>query len=281
MKVKHVTRVGALVLVAAASAIQTSCAQQNAAPAMSPAMAPARSGPAVGGYLPAAAVPSSGALAPTPPAPGSGAMARDEEVSKSALAMHGTPRWEMATNDAVLSFPQAAQTFSCALNLPVSEEKTPKIIALLRRTLVDAGRATSEAKQLYMRTRPFAVNGKPTCTPDREDALRKDGSYPSGHASVGYAFGLVLSEVVPDRTTELVARGRAFGQSRLVCNVHWQSDVLEGQMISSAVVARLNAEPAFRSDVAAARAEAEALRAQGLTSTQNCASETATLKSWK
>lgn len=279
MKIRSWLRIGMCALTAGAPAM--SWAQEKSTPAISPAMAPRNQSAPMAGYLTSAAIPSSGKLAPAPPVAGSGAMARDEEVSKSALAMHGTSRWDLAINDSVLSFPQAAQTFSCALNLPVSEEKTPKLIALMRRTLADAGRATSEAKQLYMRTRPFAVNGKPLCTPDREDALRKDGSYPSGHASIGFAFGLVLSEVAPERATELVARGRAFGQSRLVCNVHWQSDVLEGQMISAAVVARLNAEPTFRADVAAARAEADALRAQGLTSTGNCAAEAEALKSWQ
>jgi acid phosphatase (class A) len=181
----------------------------------------------------------------------------------------------------VLTFPDLAKSFACALNLPVSEERTPKLIRLLRRTVVDAGRATGEAKQLYARTRPFVVNGKPTCTPDRESGLRRDGSYPSGHSSIGWALGLVLSEVAPERTDALVARGREFGQSRLVCNVHWQSDVQEGRVVASAVVARLNAEAAFRDDVAAARAELDALRSQALTADGDCAAEAQAIKSWK
>lgn len=208
-------------------------------------------------------------------------MAYEEEVNRSALAMHGTPRWEMATRDAVLTFPAVAQTFSCALNVPIGEERTPKLIALLRRTLRDAGRAPYDAKQRYQRARPFMSNGKPICTPDLEAALRRDGSYPSGHAAIGWAFGLVLSEVSPDRANALIARGREFGKSRLVCNVHWPSDVLEGQMVGSAVVARLNAEASFRNDVSAARAEVEALRATGATAEGDCAREAEVLKSWQ
>jgi acid phosphatase (class A) len=254
----------------------TACAstQLAKAPATAVAAEPIRN------YLSASALPSSVSLVPPPPVAGSAAMARDEEVNRSALTMHGTPRWEMATNDSVLSFPTVAQTFSCALNLPISEEKTPKLFTLLRRTLVDAGRSTSEAKQRYQRTRPFVVNGKPICTPNIEAGLRRDGSYPSGHSAIGWAFGLVLSEVSPEQTNALVARGRAFGQSRLVCNVHWQSDVLEGQMVASVVVARLNAEATFRSDVAAARAEVESLRATGAKSDRDCEAEAQALKSW-
>jgi acid phosphatase (class A) len=195
--------------------------------------------------------------------------------------MHGTPRWEMATSDANLTFPAVAETFSCVLSVPVSEERTPKLITLLRRTLIDAGRATAEAKGFYNRTRPFVVNKKAICTPDSEAGLRLSGSYPSGHSSIGWAFGLVLSEVSPGQANAILARGRAFGQSRLVCNVHWQSDVQEGQMVAAAVVARLHAEPEFRNDVLAARTEVESLRAQNIPVGRNCDAEAQALKSWQ
>ena len=208
-------------------------------------------------------------------------MAEDEAINRSALAVQGTPRWDMAAKDAVLTMPTVAQTFSCALGVPVSAEKTPKLNSLLRKVLVDAGGSTSEAKDRYQRTRPFVVNGKPTCTPDLEGRLRNNGSYPSGHAAIGYAFGLVLSQVAPDRGDTLVARGIAFAESRLVCNVHWESDVEQGQLMAAAVVARFNAQEAFRNDVAAARAEVEALRAQGAKSDRDCEAEAQALKSWK
>jgi len=67
----------------------------------------------------------------------------------------------------------------------------------------------------------------------------------------------------------------------LVCNVHWQSDVLEGQMVAAAVVARLHAESAFRSDVEAARIEIAALHSKGEKSDRNCEAEAQALKSWK
>jgi acid phosphatase (class A) len=81
----------------------------------------------------------------------------------------------------------------------------------------------------------------------------------------------VLAEVIPDRAAELVARGRAFGDSRRICNVHWLSDIEEGRVVATAVVARLNAEPAFRADVEAARAEVEALK--GKAPAPDCALE--------
>jgi acid phosphatase (class A) len=225
------------------------------------------------GYLPSGSAPSSLSLVPEPPKAGSSALARDEEGNRRALALHGTPRWELAAKDSMLTFPALADTFACALNVQISEEHTPKLAILLRRTMMDAGFSTYEAKRRYQRQRPFMTNGKPICTPEAEKLLRMDGSYPSGHAAIGWTLGLVLTEVSPEQANALLARGRAFGQSREVCNVHWPSDVLEGQMMGSAIVARLHAEPAFRSDVEAARVELAALRTKSMPVARDCTLE--------
>ncbi|MDA8138894.1 MAG: phosphatase PAP2 family protein [Desulfobacteraceae bacterium] len=234
---------------------------------------PASSSAEISGYLPAQAVPDSKALLPPPPAPGSAAMALDEAVSQSNLKLRGTPRWQLATQDAVLSFPEAAEIFSCALNAPISEQQTPHLYTLLRRTLIDAGRATGAAKKYYQRKRPFMENGQPTCTPEDESFLRTNGSYPSGHTSAGWAWALILTEIAPERANAILARGRAFGESRIVCNVHWSSDVAEGRVMAAATVARLHAEPAFRADLAAAKEELAAAWSQGLTPGRDCAAE--------
>lgn len=225
------------------------------------------------GYL--TELPSSLALLPPPPAPGSAAQARDDESSRAALALHGSPRWDLATQDAVLAFPAAAQTFTCALGVPVSETETPALYRLLRRTVSDLGRAPYPTKNKYRRTRPFVVNGQPQCTPELDTVLRGDGSYPSGHAAIGWGWGLVLAQVAPDRGDALVARGRVFSDSRRICNVHWLSDVEEGRVVADAVVARLNANPDFQADVAAARAEVARLRAAGAKPARDCAKEAA------
>ena len=229
------------------------------------------------GYLPSDAYPDSLALLPPPPAEGSAALALDGEVSRQNLALRGTPRWELATQDANLAFPMAAGTFSCALGAPITEQDTPHLYMLLRRTLADAGLSTYAAKNHYQRTRPFIVNGEPICTPDEEEGLRKDGSYPSGHTAIGWAWALILTGIAPEQADAILARGRAFGESRLVCNVHWHSDVVAGRFMGSAAVARLQADPEFRAAVEAAKSELAAARAKGLEPTRDCAAEAAAL----
>ncbi|WP_454712236.1 acid phosphatase [Cupriavidus nantongensis] len=229
------------------------------------------------GYLAADARPDSLKLLPTPPAQGSAALALDEDAARQAGALRGSPRWQVAGEDAVLTFPQAASAFSCALGVPVSEKDTPYLNILLRRSLVDAGLSTYKAKDHYKRTRPFVANKTPMCTPAEAAKLEKDGSYPSGHSAIGWAWALILTEVEPARANEILARGRAFGQSRVVCNVHWQSDVNEGRMMAAATVARLQSDPTFRADLEQARREVAKARAAGARPARDCQAESAAL----
>jgi acid phosphatase (class A) len=151
---------------------------------------------------------------------------------------------------------------------------------LLRRTLSDASNSTKKAKDYYNRTRPFIVNKKPSCTPNDEKDLSTNGSYPSGHTTIGWAWALILSEIAPEQADAILARGRAFGESRVVCNVHWQSDVNEGRVMGAAVVARLHTDPVFRAELKAAKADLAAVRAKGLKPLRDCSAEAAEMATW-
>jgi acid phosphatase (class A) len=262
---------GKIFLVLAYIAITAGCAgfERQSKPVAVPEIHPG----ILAGYLQSEVLPNSLALIPPPPAEGSAAFALDEEVSRKSIELQGTPRWELAAEDAELMFPQAAGTFSCVLDAPITEQDTPHLYMLLRRTLADAGLSTYTAKNKYQRKRPFMKNKEPICTPDEEAHLMKDGSYPSGHTAIGWAWALILTEIAPDRADAILARGRAFGQSRVICNVHWQSDVIEGRFMGAAAVARLHADPAFRAEIEAAKAELAAVRAKGLKPTRDCKAE--------
>ena len=231
------------------------------------------------GYLPVADLPDGLGLLPAPPVAGSAAEAHDVWLSGIALTLQDSPRWALATQDAIYSFPEVAGTFSCAIGAPINEVQTPHTYRLLRRSLVDAGYATNTAKNHYQRSRPFMVNDQPTCSATSEAALRKNGSYPSGHTAFGWAWGLILSELVPTRTNEIIRRGRAYGVSRMVCNVHWNSDVEAGRAMAAATLARLHADPVFQLDMQAAKQELAAVISLGLAPSRDCVAETLALDS--
>ena len=212
------------------------------------------------GYLEFKEMPNSVVLLPPPPEQGSIALMLDKEISKKNLMKKDSARWKQAQSDAVLYFPEALEAFSNIEGVTISEDETPNLYILLRRTMADASLSTYTAKNHYKRARPFMVNNEPTCTPEDEEHLRKDGSYPSGHTAIGWAWALVLSEIFPEKVNHIIQRGREFGESRIVCNVHWQSDVNEGRFMGAATVASLHANPTFQADLKAAKKEVAALK---------------------
>ncbi|HEY6506353.1 MAG TPA: phosphatase PAP2 family protein [Chitinophagaceae bacterium] len=211
------------------------------------------------GYLSKEEIPNSLALIPPPPEEGSVAFALDQEYAKKAVESKDTARFTQAFIDAELYFPGAVKSFESTLGIEISETKTPKLYVLMRRVLTDAALSVYGAKNQYKRKRPFMVNNTPICTPKDEELLRKDGSYPSGHTSVGWAWALVFAEIFPAKTDAILQRGYAFGESRVICNVHWHSDVEMGRVMGAAAVAKLHANAGFQKDLAAAKEEAKKL----------------------
>ena len=209
----------------------------------------------VEGYLSKKELPNSIALVPPPPAEGSVAEQLDLEIANQYIALTDEARKEQAAIDAILTFPEATLSFNPVLPIEISDSVTPVLYILMRRSLADAGVSTSAAKHHYNRARPFMVNDQPTCSPEDEEYLRKDGSYPSGHTAIGWAWALILTEVFPDHADAILERGKQYGISRNVCNVHWHSDVLAGRLMGAATVARLHANEQFEIDLAAAKEE--------------------------
>jgi acid phosphatase (class A) len=255
-----------------ATGISAGCATGDTRPLDVPEIRPG----VAAGYLTTAQLPDSVALLPPPPARDSAGFAADQAIS-AVRHLRGTPRWTQAIADDELGFPQAANIFSCAMDVAVDAQATPHLYRLLRRTRTDAAVVSDAAKHHYKRPRPFMENHAPTCTPAKEKGLAANGSYPSGHTSIGWAWALILGEVAPEHTDAILARGRSYGESRLVCNVHWQSDVVQGRFMAASVVARLHANADFRADLDAARTEVAQTRSRGLKPTRDCAAESAAL----
>lgn len=210
------------------------------------------------GYLAADQLPDSALLLPPPPS-GDTATARDRAVTAAALAA-SPERWALAARDADLAWPAVAQSYAALLGVTIDASTAPNLSMLLRRSMADAGIATLAAKRAYNRTRPFVALSQASCTPQDEAFLRTDGSYPSGHAAIGWMLALVLVELAPDRQDALLSRGVQFGESRIICIVHWESDVEAGRLVAGATFARLQADPTFRAQAALAGTELRALR---------------------
>ena len=228
----------------------------------------------IAGYLQPNQLPDSVSLVPVHPKPGSWEQGADEAVYKATRALRDSPRWKVAAKDADLRFPAAAGVFACTLGIWISEEATPHLNMLLRRVRMDASRANDKAKDHYKRVRPYLAKGDQSCTPWEKD---HSDSYPSGHASIGWAWALTLAEVVPDRADAILARGVSFGASRYICGAHWKSDVEAGRLVGAATVSRLHDDPVYRAQQALAAKEIAAARASGAKPPAGCEAERSAL----
>ena len=149
----------------------------------------------------------------------------------------------------------AFTAFAPVLGEGFTEQNYPLTDSALERVLAPLGAAIGIAKDRFERERPFEVDAAAAPCIEPSDRLRASGSYPSGHAAFGWAWALVLAELAPGRADAILARGREYGDSRVVCGLHYPSDVEAGRVIAAAAIARLHAEPSFRRDLEAARLE--------------------------
>jgi acid phosphatase (class A) len=119
---------------------------------------------------------------------------------------------------------------------------------------VGTGALVDPVKSHYMVRRPFVGTQAPLCEP-RTDHLMANGDYPSGHAANGWLEALILASLLPEHATAVLARGRAYGESRFVCGSHSAGAVEGGWMAGSAMFAALMGQPEFRQDLESARQE--------------------------
>lgn len=211
------------------------------------------------GYLPPQALGAEAYLAPPPAVDGTRDRA-DMEIYAATRRLKDSPRWTQAQADADAESPAAPKAFDCALGTSLDVAKQPILIRMLLRASTDGDNLSRSAKAKYARPRPFLVKEGPICIA-REQWLIDQGAYPSGHAATGWTWGLILSELAPDRAEALMSRARSFGESRVVCGVHYVSDIEAGRDVAAATLARLHSNPVFQADLETARAELAAARA--------------------
>ncbi len=64
-------------------------------------------------------------------------------------------------------------------------------------------------------------------------------AFPSGHTTYGYTESLLLALLVPERYTQMIARGAEYGNSRIVLGAHYAMDVIGGRTLAYYDLAQL------------------------------------------
>ncbi|WP_332772875.1 acid phosphatase [Phenylobacterium sp.] len=205
------------------------------------------------GYLAAGAIDAAALLGP-PPAPDSLRGQADRARYLETRSLEGSPRWAQAKIDNDLWGGGALKQYACKMGVAIDARQTPATLRVLERVELDVRTLGKPAKDHYNRPRPMVGDDRAICVP-REDWMKTNASYPSGHAMTGWAWALVLAELMPAKTDGLLAVGKSVGDSRAICGVHYPSDIEAGRTLGAAMVATLHGDPVFQADMRKARAE--------------------------
>lgn len=194
---------------------------------------------------------------PPPPAEGSAQQTAELEELRDIQATR-TPdrlaqaRWDDAHEDATAF----ASVIGPAFNL----KALPATAALLAQVQKEQEALASRAKAYFHRARPFVVD------PNLVGCGRGTKvytSYPSGHATMAYTIAPVLEALMPAKAAGIAKRADDYAYSRLVCEVHYRSDLRAGEILGTWTATALLRDPVLKPSFEAARQE---LAAAGLTS---------------
>ncbi len=205
------------------------------------------------GYLAHGDIDGATLLGP-PPAPGSLIGQADRARYEETRALAGSPRWKQAVVENDLWGGGALKQYACKLGVSIDEKQTPTALRVMHRVELDVRTVGKPAKDHYDRPRPMIGDDKPICIP-REDWMKTNASYPSGHSMTGWAWALILAELAPAKADAMLGVGKQIGESRIICGVHYASDIEAGRTLASAMVARLHGDPQFQADMKKARSE--------------------------
>ena len=228
--------------------------------------------PETKGYLTGSLIQALADAVPPPPVAGSPTDLADKARSNQFKALEDSDRWLLATAHAELRPPLALQHFDCVLGVRLGSATTPNLNRLMQRLFDDSDAAAELVKARGFRARPVGDDPERRPCQRVSEAGRKTASYPSGSSTVATVYGEAFAALEPQRATEVRRIAHEMGLSRLVCGMHYPSDVAAGEVLGKAVFETASATPGFDADLAAARAELAAARATGLTS-PGCASE--------
>jgi acid phosphatase (class A) len=110
------------------------------------------------------------------------------------------------------------------------------------------------AKSFFQRPRPYQLDKtlKPAC---KVNANTTDYAYPGGHGTTGYLEGMVLALIIPEKRDAIFARADDYAHNRLVCGVHYATDIVASKHVAYAMMGIIMNNPQFRRELAAAKTE--------------------------
>jgi acid phosphatase (class A) len=192
---------------------------------------------------------------PPPPEEGSPRAMAELAETKRLLA-EATP--EQRTAAAQDDHSENGTIFAAVLGPAWDLAKLPATAKVINEVTASEGPFSDIAKNEFHRRRPWIVDTSiQTCAPHRPSQDMQ--SYPSGHATVGYGMGVVLANLMPSHAQAILGRSEQFAENRIICGMHFRSDIVAGQQFGTIMAIRLMQNPQFQADMAAAKTELQAV----------------------
>jgi acid phosphatase (class A) len=206
-----------------------------------------------------------GRLLPPPPKDGSENQVREMAEVKRLIKertpeRHAQAVWDDAHED--------ISAFAATIGPGFDLNKLPATAKLFADVQNDENIANITAKAFFHRKFPVAAESavnyrdwscEADVNPPGDRPLR---SYPSGHATMGYSFGIILAALIPEKSQAILARAADYAYSREVCGDHYHADIEASHALGTATGLMLLNNAALKPEIEAARAE---LRAAHLT----------------
>jgi acid phosphatase (class A) len=188
-------------------------------------------------------------ILPSPPAPGSAIETRELEE------LHALETSRTEQQSAQAAWDDKNETiflFHTLFGDGFNAEKLPAVAAFGKHVHSDEGVNTDTPKKIFHRPRPYNADKTlhPICA-----TKTKDDSYPSGHATSGYLLALSMLDLVPEKRDAIFARADEFAFDRLICGVHYRSDIEASKSLAYAIHAVMRQSPKYQAEMTAARAE--------------------------
>jgi acid phosphatase (class A) len=184
-----------------------------------------------------------------PPPPNAAVTKIELDELKAIAARTGAARLAAAAHD---SKDETPDMYNAAVGFDITA--LPQTNKLLTMVGDEEEADTKAAKAYFHRLRPYAVDKSiRTCTPVKPN--KAANSYPSGHSTRAFSMGLVLASLLPNKSQAILARASEYAENRLVCGVHFRSDIVAGQQFGTLLALKLMENSAFQQQMAAAQAE--------------------------
>ena len=188
------------------------------------------------------------ALVPPPPAAGTAAARADSEAVHLAERQRTPEQVKAVQRD---DHEESMFAFATVLGPAFRASDLPLTAALSQHLRAESSVINPGLKIAFNRPRPFVSDASlhPVCD------LTKSNSYPSGHSMVGYLEAFALAQMLPERNDAILERAAEYAHNRVVCGVHYPSDVEASHTIALALYGALSTSTRFQQELEAAKVE--------------------------